>query len=121
VVTKLLAATGRWPMLLGLVNAAVRADVRASRQAEESMREILCELHTTGPTALDITDADERHTAVARTIGVSPSRLTDQQRARYLELAVFGEDVAIPIPVLARYWKTTAGWSVFRTRQYCNG
>ncbi|MDQ3763942.1 MAG: NB-ARC domain-containing protein [Actinomycetota bacterium] len=119
VVAGLLAATGRWPVLLGLVNAAVRADLRAGRQAEESMREILRELRTTGPTALDVTDTDERHTAVARTIGVSLSRLTDQQRARYLELAVFGEDVAIPVPVLARYWKATAGWSVFQTRRYC--
>jgi WD40 repeat protein len=119
VVAGLLAATGRWPVLLGLVNAAVRADLRADRQADESMREILRELRTTGPTALDVADADERHTAVARTIGVSLSRLTDQQRARYLELAVFGEDVAIPVPVLARYWKATAGWSVFQTRRYC--
>ena len=75
------------------------------------MREILHELRATGPTALDVTDAQERHTAVARTIGVSLSRLTPEQRDRYLELAVFGEDVAIPGPVLARYWKATGGWS----------
>jgi WD40 repeat protein len=119
VVAGLLAATGRWPVLLGLVNAAVRGDLRAGRPAEESMREILRELRTTGPTALDVTDADERHTAVARTIGVSLSRLTDQQRARYLELAVFGEDVTIPGPVLVRYWKATGGWSEFQTGRFC--
>ena len=111
VVAGLLAVTGRWPVLLALVNGAVRADLNAGRRAEESMREILHELRTTGPTALDVTDADERHTAVARTIGVSLARLTAEQRDRYLELAVFGEDVAIPGPVLARYWKATGGWS----------
>jgi WD40 repeat protein len=115
----LLAATGRWPVLLGLVNAAVRADLDGGRLPEESMREILHELHTTGPTALDVTDATERHTAVARTIGVSLSRLTAQQRARYGELAVFAQDVAIPIPVLARYLHTTAGWSPFQIHRYC--
>ncbi|MGH8570976.1 MAG: hypothetical protein ACREX8_00165, partial [Gammaproteobacteria bacterium] len=83
------------------------------------MREILDELRSAGPTALDVTDATERHTAVARTIGVSLSRLTDPLRTRYLELAVFGPDVAIPVPVLARYWKVTAGWSVGQTRRYC--
>jgi hypothetical protein len=83
------------------------------------MREILHELRATGPTALDVTDTQERHTAVARTIGVSLSRLSAEQRARYLELAVFGEDVAIPGPVLARYWKATGGWSAFQTRRYC--
>jgi hypothetical protein len=119
VVAGLLAATGRWPVLLALVNGAVRADLNAGRRAEESMREVLHELRTTGPTVLDVTDADERHTAVARTIGVSLSRLTAEQRARYLELAVFGEDVAIPGPVLVRYWKATGGWSEFQTRRYC--
>jgi hypothetical protein len=27
--------------------------------------------------------------------------------------------VAIPGPVLSRYWKLTGGWSKFRTRQFC--
>jgi WD40 repeat protein len=119
VVAELLAATGRWPVLLGLVNAAVRADQHAGRRAEESMQEILGELRTAGPSALDVTDTTERHTAVTRTIEVSLSRLTAEQRARYLELAVFGQDVAIPAPVLAQYWKATAGWSTFQTRRYC--
>jgi WD40 repeat protein len=119
VVAGLLSATGRWPVLLSLVNGAVRADHNAGRRVEESMREILRELRTTGPTALDVTDADERHMAVARTIGVSLARLTPEQRDRYLELAVFGEDVAIPGPVLVRYWKATGAWSAFQTRRYC--
>jgi hypothetical protein len=102
-----------------LVNRTVRADYRAGRPADESMWEILQELGATGPTALDVADAQERHTAVARTLGVSLSRLTAEQRDRYLELAVFEEDVAIPGPVLARYWKTTGGWSTFQTRRYC--
>jgi WD40 repeat protein len=119
VVAGLLAATGRWAVLLALVNGAVRAEVNAGHRAEESMRDILRELRTTGPTALDIVDAEERHTAVARTIGVSLGRLTVEQRARYLELAVFGEDVVIPGAVLARYWKATGGWSEFQTRRFC--
>jgi hypothetical protein len=118
-VTRLLAATGYWPVLLALVNGAIRADLNAGRGAEDSMREILHELRATGPTALDVTDATERHTAVARTIGVSLSRLTAEQRDRYLELAVFEENVAIPGYVLARYWKATGGWSAFQTRKYC--
>jgi WD40 repeat protein len=119
VVDGLLAATGRWPVLLALVNGAAQADQNAGRRAEDSMREILNELHATGPTALDVTDADERHTAVARTIGVSLTRLTADQRARYLELAVFGEDVVIPGAVLARYWKATADWTPFQSQRYC--
>ncbi len=119
VVGGLLAVTGRWPVLLSLVNGAVRADQNAGRTGEDSMREILQELGMTGPTALDVTDAQERHTAVARTIGVSLGRLTLEQRERYRELAVFGEDVAIPGPVLARYWQATGGWSAFAARRFC--
>jgi len=119
VLTGLLRVTGRWPVLMALVNGVVRADVNAGRRAEDAMREVLYELRTTGPTALDITDATERHTAVARTIEVSLRRLTSEQRDRYLELAVFGQDVAIPGPVLARYWAATGGWSQFQTRHYC--
>ena len=115
----LLAATGRWPVLLALVNSMVRADLNAGRRVEDSMREIVHELRTSGPTVLDVTDANERHTAVARTIGVSLSRLTAEQWARYLELAVFGEDVAIPGLVLALYWKATGGWSQFQSRRFC--
>jgi WD40 repeat protein len=119
VIAGLLDATGRWPVLLALVNGAVRADLEAGHRVDESMREILRELLITGPTALDVTDDRERHTAVARTMGVSLSRLTDDQRDRYLELAVFGEDVEIPGPVLARYWEATGGWSQFQTRKCC--
>jgi WD40 repeat protein len=119
VVAGLLAVTGRWPVLLALVNGAVRADQNAGRCAEDSMGEILRELRAVGPTVLDVTDAHERHTAVTRTIGVSLRRLTAQQRERYLELAVFGEDVVIPGPVLARYWQARGGWSAFQSRRYC--
>ena len=121
VVAGLLAVTGRWPVLLALVNGAVRADQSAGRRADDSMGEILQELRAVGPTALDIADAQERHTAVARTIGVSLRRLAEEQRARYLELAVFGEDVVIPGPVLARYWKATGGWSAFRPGDSVSG
>jgi hypothetical protein len=109
----------RWPALLSLVNGAVCADVSAGRGGDESMRDILGELRTAGPTVLDVADATERHTAVARTIGVSVSRMTADQRDRYVELAVFGEDVAIPGPVLTRYWKTTGDWPEFQTRRFC--
>jgi hypothetical protein len=89
VVAGLLAVTGRWPVLLSLVNGAVCADVRAGRGGEESMCEILDELRSAGPTVLDVADATERHTAVARTIGVSLSRLTADQRDRYMGVGGF--------------------------------
>ena len=118
-VAGLSAATGRWPVLLGLAHGAVRADQHAGRRAEDSMREILQELRARGPSALDVSDDQERHTAVARTIEVSLSRLSVGQRDRYLELAVFREGVMIPITVLARYWEATGACSAFEARRFC--
>jgi hypothetical protein len=121
VVNAALQVTGYWPVLLALVNGAVRADVAAGRDAEKSLREILHELRTAGPSVLDVQDEQERHSAVARTIEVSLARLTGEQRQRYLELAVFGEDIAIPGEVLARYWQHTGGWSSFRPAGFVCG
>jgi hypothetical protein len=114
-----LQVTGYWPVLLALVNGAVRTDVAADGDAEKSLREIVHLLGTAGPSVLDVQDEDERHSAVARTIDVGLARLTGEQRERYLELAAFGEDIAIPVEVLARYWQHTAGWSSFQTQRFC--
>ena len=57
--------------------------------------------------------------AVAATIGVSLARLTPDERARYRELAVFAEDVAIPGEVVARLWAHTGGWTTFQARRLC--
>jgi hypothetical protein len=119
VVEELLAVTGRWPVLLALVNGAIRDEVRAGRGVEEATREVVHELRTRGPSVLDVTEAEERHKAVSRTVGISLSRLSAQRRERYLELAVFGANVAIPVSVLARYWEATGGWSKFDTRRCC--
>ncbi|HET9257173.1 MAG TPA: hypothetical protein VFO16_18510 [Pseudonocardiaceae bacterium] len=59
---------------------------------------------------MDIADTTERNTAIAaiaRILDASLHRLSPERRQRYLELAVFGEDVQIPGTVLARYWTTT--------------
>ena len=61
-----------------------------------SCGEVLAALAGEGITALDATNAGGRSTAVAATIEVSLRRLTPDEQARYRELAVFGEDVAIP-------------------------
>ena len=114
-----LRATGRWPVLLSLVHGAVRDAVkdgggpgrRAARGAGGAAEE--------GVTALDATNPGERSTAVAATIGVSLRRLTPDERARYRELAVFGEDVAIPGEVVARLWAHTGGWTRFQARRLC--
>ena len=119
-VAEALRVTGRWPVLLALVHGAVRDAVREGGDPADEFAEVLTALRDEGITALDATDAARRSAAVAATIEVSLSPADPEERARYRELAVFGEDVAIPGEVVARLWGQTAGWSTFRFRRLCS-
>jgi len=93
---------GSYPLLLALVHGAVRDAVTVGADAAAELAEVLGALRSGGVTVLDVTNPDTRTRAVARTMEVSLQRLDAVQRQRYLELAVFGEDVAIPGEVVAR-------------------
>ena len=118
-VAEALRATGRWPVLLALVHGAVRDAVKEGGDPAAELTDVLAALKTEGVTALDATSAGERSAAVAATIGVSLARLTPDERARYRELAVFAEDLAIPGEVVARLWAHTGGWTTFQARRLC--
>jgi WD40 repeat protein len=118
-VTDALRATGRWPVLLSLVHRAVRDGVREGGHPLGELAEVLAALRSEGITALDATNPTDRGMAVAATIEISVHRLTADEQARYRQLAVFGEGVAIPGEVVARLWAHTAGWTWFQARRLC--
>ena len=62
-----------------------------------------------GLDAFDVGDEAERSKAIAKTIGVSLYLLSEAERARFAELAVFPEDVDVPIGVAGRLWAKTGG------------
>lgn len=112
----LLRRTGGWPVLLRLVNGAVRALVRDSR-ATVSAAIAHVELLLAGddPTildpALDVADPAARSTAVAATLNASLKLLETRggdRLQRYQELAVFPEDAEIPQATVQRLWRQTA-------------
>jgi len=74
--TYLLGASGRWPVLLSLINGAARADVRAGASPEQALNNVADELRADGVTALDATDPHSRSDAVSSTVTVSLERLT---------------------------------------------
>ncbi len=55
-------------------------------------------------TAFDVGDGKERGKAVEGTLGVSLKCLTDEEPQRFRELAVFPEDIDVPLGVLERFW-----------------
>jgi hypothetical protein len=117
VVVGLLKATGRWPVLLALVNGAARSDVTDGAHGGEALGDILAALTSDGPTVLDVSSPDERSHAVSATLEVSLSRLSATERDRYEELAVFPEDVEVPLTVLGRFWEHTGRLTSLQVRR----
>jgi NB-ARC domain/WD domain, G-beta repeat len=62
-----------------------------------------------GLTAFEPRDAAQRRDAVAKTLGLSLELLEEAERARLRELAVFPEDVIVPIAAVEVLWGRTAG------------
>ena len=117
---RLLDETGRWPLLLRLVNkllagqAGLHLDVTAA--AEELLgllraggRASVDELTGAAGQPLDVTDPVQRQQAVWATIQASTGLLGATECSRLAELAVFAEDETIPIPLIAALWSATGG------------
>jgi hypothetical protein len=119
--TKLAARLGEWPLLLRLVNSALRNRIENDRQSpRDAIAWINKALDKRGLAYFDARNSDERHRAVVRTIGVSLDLLSDKERARYGELAIFPEDVEIPLATLEKLWAKTGGFDEFDTEDFCS-
>jgi WD40 repeat protein len=106
----LLRSTGRWPVLLALVNAALTEQVKAGASPREAAVWVCNRLERDGPTAFDdfggMEDPASRNRAVEATVAASMDLLTDEDRDRYFDLAVFPETIDVPLDVLELFWRT---------------
>jgi WD40 repeat protein len=106
----LAARLGEWAQLLRLVNGFLRDRVLKARQPlDQAIAGVNKRLDEKGLRAFDARNEAGRSNAVAITIGVSLDLLSESERARFAELAVFPEDVDVPIGVAARLWAKTGG------------
>ena len=126
----LLAVTGRWPLLLRLVNKILVNAVTAGGDANAAGELLLQQLRTTGPavvddllgkdgTSLDIQAPIERARAVRATIEASTSLLSPEDGQRFAELCIFAEDESIPFKMVVRLWWATAKQDELRILQLC--
>jgi len=119
--TKLASRLGEWPLLLRLVNSALRNRIDNDRQLpRDAITWINTALDKRGLTYFDARNSDERQQAVVRTIGVSLDLLSAKDRERYGELAIFPEDVEIPLATLEKLWAGTGGFVEFDTEELCS-
>ena len=106
---RLLASTGRLPLLLELVNARLARDVADGTPVDDAARQAIGRLERAGPAALDVTDADRGAAAMRAAIGYSIEALRPETRDRFFELGVFREDAPIPTDLVHLLWAATAG------------
>lgn len=110
---------GEWPVLLRLVNRAIREYFAFGMPAVTAIASIHEGLDEVGLTAFDIANPQSRDQAVAATIQISLSFLEQAEQLRYGELAIFPEDAVIPLQTIARFWNATGTLSFFQTQRLC--
>lgn len=104
----LLRATGRWPLLLTIVNARLREQRARGAEVNAAAEGALQALRAGGPAAFDVTVTDERARAVSATIQYSLEWLTAEERARCHDLGALPEDTDVPTSVVALLWGCSA-------------
>ncbi|HEV2373673.1 MAG TPA: NB-ARC domain-containing protein [Streptosporangiaceae bacterium] len=130
VVRGLLAVTGRWPLLLRLVNKILAdasrtgADtavvaVRLLERLLEGGPAVVDEMRGDGAKGLDVGQPDQRTQAVRATIEASASLLGPHDAERFAELSVFAEDEIIPFGLAARLWHATASLDELEAARVC--
>jgi hypothetical protein len=115
----LVARLGEWALLLKLANAVLRDRVGRGEALANALVYLNKALDRRGLTAFDAQNAQDRNAAVSATLRVSFELLHEEQYARYQELAVFPEDVDIPLATLQKLWSATGGLDEFDTEELC--
>ncbi|GHO77046.1 hypothetical protein KSD_48170 [Ktedonobacter sp. SOSP1-85] len=114
------ARLGEWPLLLTLANGILRQHLRQNEPLQDALTYLQRTLEKRGVVAFDARNTEARREAVARTIEVSLELLTPEEVARYQELAIFPEDVDIPLKTVQQLWQTTANFDAFDTVDLCS-
>jgi hypothetical protein len=111
---------GNWPLLLRIVNAALRERVDKMHQPLPDVIAYANKaLNKRGLTAFDPGNTQARNRAVELTVGVTLGQFTPAQRERFEELSVFPEDLEIPLTAVGTLWRATAGFDDFDTDELC--
>ena len=100
---------GHWPVLLRLANRSLREHLGQGLSVDAALDAVGHDLGRHGVAAFDPdSDVLERDQAVAATVEASLALLKPAERQRYAELAVFAQDLAIPLAQAAELWRLTA-------------
>jgi WD40 repeat protein len=118
---------GEWPILLNLVNGFLRARVASGEVVAQAIAGVIERLGRRGLNAFNRALEDDRTAAIDSTVSASLNLLAkfDQRGGlpsghharRFHELAVFPEDVSIPMATIGRLWQLTGGLDAITTEE----
>jgi WD40 repeat protein len=104
---RLAARLGEWPLLLSLANGHLLSLVETPYPLDKALAIANADYDRQGLNAFNALDRDARSQAAGQAIQVSVDHLDARHRARFFELAVFPEDVEIPLAALEALWGFT--------------
>jgi WD40 repeat protein len=102
---RLVAKLGEWPLPIALAGAAIRLRVERGDTLPKALDYVVRALDKRGITAFDRSQASARQDAVSKTLAASIDLLNPDEQQRYIELAIFPEDVAVPISTVTTLWQ----------------
>ncbi|MFF0740162.1 NB-ARC domain-containing protein [Streptomyces sp. NPDC004111] len=124
-VNALLKQTGRWALLLRMVNQVVVAQAATGADVREAARHVLDRLRAMGPAGqdpaapLDLDDPHRRNSAVRASIQAATTLLPPDGDRRFTELGIFTEDETVPLSLVAMLWQATSGLDEPQVRTLC--
>jgi WD40 repeat protein len=95
---------GEWPLLMNLAAGMIRVRLDYGDSAEGALAYVERLLDKYGVTAFDPDEAEQRDEFVRKTVAASRDQLSPADSRRFLDLAIFPEEIAIPMATLARAW-----------------
>ncbi len=114
---RLLDLTAGWAIAVKASNAALRTAVREGRDLDQTATWLADTLAADGPDVLDLGHERSRSKTIAATLQASLRLLDDQDRVRYLELAIFAEDTDVDFGTLSLLWAATGRISLREARR----
>ncbi len=95
---------GEWPLLLELANAQLRRRIEKGDDLQHAMEYLQLKLRHQGIVAFDVRRATDRQDAISRSIELSLELLEKDEQSALIQLALFPEDVDIPLEIAQTLW-----------------
>jgi WD40 repeat protein len=100
----LISFSHRWPVLISILNAALKENISSGASLDEVVDWLIGLLRRSGPAALDKTLFVSVEKSVNATLGATLDLIHNEAKELFYSLCIFDEDVVIPDHLISAYW-----------------